>query len=170
MVFRFLAYQVREQITHAQSARLRCSHGETRELIDPSLVLTRMDGRVFLISNGVPESQHPAYALGFGASEPIDGHAWSDVAAAAKTAHAQLDADDDIGPGDFAEGISVTAFERTLKDTCISIVVRRTYINVLGGRPFRALAPAPAGRDRHGMQLILGANVGAVRQMPKKPH
>jgi len=171
MLFRFLADEIREQIGHAQGARLRPAGQATQGPLEPSLILTRRGGRVFLISNGIPESKRPAYAVGFGASESGEPEPVTvDTEATAREACATLDADDDIGPRDFTEGIKVGSFERALAEPQVRIVVRRTYINVLGGQPLRLLPyEVSSGPSyRRGLRLAAGSGLTESRRPPKR--
>ncbi len=172
MIFKFHASQVREQIVHAQQARLRQAGVTDRGLLAPSLILKRTGSRVFLISNGVPRSDHSADALGFGAADPSEPVTPSeDATSAARAAGATLDADEDIGPADFSEGIAVTAFENALGDPYVSVLVRRTYVNILGRRRSQPVPVSSPATYRHGMHLTAqSAEVAAMPRPPQKRH
>jgi hypothetical protein len=121
MIVTFSARDVRKQIMHARSAGAHRSLDPSRPSMAPLLRLTRQCGRYSLVSNGVPETTTPAYAV------RVD----ADVGPAPEQV------DEERKPPDFVEEMPLEAFTKALQKTEVAIVVTRTYINVLGGQPDR---------------------------------
>jgi hypothetical protein len=125
MILTFHAPEVRKQIMHAKSAAVHRTADEGVGPAEAALHLGKRKGRYFLTSNGLPETGAPAYAVR------------ADVGATG------LDAGDDAVMADFVEPMSLEAFTKALGKPVVTIVVTRTYINVLGGQPDRPQSTAP---------------------------
>jgi hypothetical protein len=125
MILMFSPKEIREQIAHARnSAQHRSLAAPSATPPAPSLHLTRQDGRIYLVSSGMPESKARAYAAGFGPGEPRpEGGEEHDLAT--------------TGDADFVESIAVDTFKKALDKPEVVVVVTRSYINVLGGQPER---------------------------------
>ena len=130
MIVTFSSRDIRKQIMHARSARAHRSVEVGGAAGEPSLHLTRHAGRYSLESNGVPACIAPAYALRMDAG----------------LARANDDGDEPTGASDFVEPMSLDAFTKALAKNEVTIVVTRTYINVLGGQPDRPPHPLPRRR------------------------
>lgn len=121
MLLTFQADEIRLQVAHAARAEEHASvAGQPGR---PALNLVKKGGAIHLVSNGLPPPAKVASAV------------QSDPKAAAP---GELD---DLGPGDFLESIAIESFAKTLASDRaeVRVVVRSTYINVLGGQPERAV-------------------------------
>jgi hypothetical protein len=119
MLLTFQADEIRLQVAHAARAE---EHGSIAGRAQPAaLNLVKKGGAIYLVSNGLPPPPTVASAL-----------------------PAQPGEADDLGSGDILEPIPVESFAKTLASDRgeVRVVVRSTYINVLGGQPER---PVMAG-------------------------
>jgi hypothetical protein len=140
MVLTFNAKLIREQIEHARVAPNHRELPANANGVGPSLHLTKKGERVYLVSSGLPE------AKSLQAVEVDTGHRLRSVEQE-KSAAPPVDIDD------FVEAIPLDAFAKAITGgkSQLSIVVTRTYINVLGGQPERA--PTRAGLSNHGRRV-----------------
>lgn len=125
MLLTFQADEIRLQVAHAARA---AQHGSIAgQDQPPALDLVKKGATVCLVSNGAPPPAGAAYAEGFG-PKPLK-----------KKPAAAPGEIDDLGPGDFLESIPIESFAKTLASDReqVRVVVRSTYINVLGGQPER---------------------------------
>ncbi len=125
MLLTFQADEIRLQVAHAAAAHEHAAIGG--RVARPALHLVRRGRAIHLASNGVPAHAAVAYAAGFDPRRPE---------AASPLAPGELE---DLGTGDFVEVITLESFTKTLasRATQVRVVVRSTYINVLGGQPER---------------------------------
>jgi hypothetical protein len=131
MIITFASRDVRRQIMHARSAQVHRPVEPAAAESGPLLHFARHAGRYSLQSNGLPGRIAPAYALrtDAGLARACDG------------------GDESTSAGDFVEAMSLDVFTKALAKTEVTIVVTRTYINVLGGQPERPAEP-PRPRRR----------------------
>jgi ribonucleotide monophosphatase NagD (HAD superfamily) len=128
MILMFSPEEIRDQIAHARGAAAHHPVTTSATATAPSLLLTRQEGSVYLVSSGVPESRKRAYAAGFEPGEH-DRRAG---------AHEELATS---GDADFVQAMPLDAFNKALSKPEVKIVVTRSYINVLGGQPKRPETP-----------------------------
>ena len=135
MLLIFRARDIRKQIMHARSAPEHRALPDGRVAPEASLYLTKQGERIYLLSSGIPESSQPAYAIGH---EP----------GASCAADDDDPNDDRIDGADFGESIALDAFTKALALPEVTIVLRSTYLNVLGGQPPRRPAVSFAHAQR----------------------
>lgn len=133
MLLTFQADEIRLQVAHAAAAQEHAAIGG--RVARAALHLVRHGRAIHLASNGLPAHPEVAHAAGF---DPLRPDAASPLDASGEL--------EDLGTEDFVEAIALESFTKTLasRATLVRVVVRSTYINVLGGQPER-----PAGYMPH---------------------
>lgn len=121
MILNFRAEDVRNELAHAHRSAVHVDASGAPSGAGPSLLLKVSKDEVCLVSSGRPASGTSAHAIDF------------DPAGATGSELGEI--------GDLAEAIAEDAFARPLAGDAprLSIVVTRSYINLLGGQPPRSL-------------------------------
>ena len=126
MILTFASDEVRRQIAHATAAKKHRDVAGKEAPEPPALLLVKESAGIYLVSNGLPKSRAVARAE---AAEPAPAN--------------DAGGGDTPEPLEFVEPITLGSFTKALANgrSSVTVVVRPTYINVLGGQPERVTPP-----------------------------